>query len=133
MTQPILVSHGAPRTTVVFAPPPPFPCISHLWHPGDEKVVFNIIILVVVWPWVYIAYRRVLTNLRAKYTGQEVRAIFCLLEGAGGIARCSGRHVYPPCTRYLPGFCYDSRNVRVFLLFRFGVHNSLQNSEQFLA
>lgn len=26
-----------------------------------------------MWPWVYIAYRRVLTNLRAKYRGQEVR------------------------------------------------------------
>lgn len=37
------------------------------------QAVFNILILVVVWPWVYIAYRRVLTNLRAKYRGQEVR------------------------------------------------------------
>lgn len=38
------------------------------------QAVFNILILLVVWPWVYIAYRRVLTNLRAKYRGQEVRS-----------------------------------------------------------
>ncbi|CAB1107887.1 unnamed protein product [Ectocarpus sp. CCAP 1310/34] len=36
-----------------------------------KHVVFNVLVLVIVWPWVYIAYRRVLTNLRAKYCGHE--------------------------------------------------------------
>ena len=65
----------SPDLPIVFLPPlrllrlpwlPPFLCSS-------IQAVFNILILVIVWPWVYIAYRRVLTNLRAKYRGQEVR------------------------------------------------------------
>lgn len=39
------------------------------------QVIFNVLILLVVWPWVYIAYRRVLKTLRAKYRGQEVGVI----------------------------------------------------------
>ena len=46
----------------------------HLFSPPNcsEQVIFNVLILVIVWPWVYFAYRRVLTTLRAKYRGQEV-------------------------------------------------------------
>lgn len=40
------------------------------------QVIFNGLILIVVWPWVYVAYRRVLTTLRAKYRGQEARNFF---------------------------------------------------------
>jgi len=39
---------------------------------------------VIVWPWVYIAYRRVLTNLRAKYSGHEVQKIWGVEKGRGG-------------------------------------------------
>ncbi|CAM9695876.1 unnamed protein product [Ascophyllum nodosum] len=44
-----------------------------VWFKNGQnlEVIFNVLILLIVWPWVYVAYRRVLTTLRAKYRGQE--------------------------------------------------------------
>jgi hypothetical protein len=37
-----------------------------------EQVVFNIIVLFGVWPWVFVAYKRVINTLRIKCKGKEL-------------------------------------------------------------
>lgn len=60
--------------------PPYYLCAAIL----ITQVIFNGLILIVVWPWVYFAYRRVLTTLRAKYRGQEARTrVVCFFSSTG--------------------------------------------------
>jgi hypothetical protein len=37
-----------------------------------KQVVFNIIVLFGVWPWVFVAYKRVINTLRIKCKGKEL-------------------------------------------------------------
>jgi hypothetical protein len=59
------------------------------------RVAFNVIVLVCVWPWIFVAYKRVIASLREKYSVSTPQDL------AGRLTTCSQSltqpaHTLPP-------------------------------------